>query len=139
MSELFLADILKIENSVKSDSSQPCCICLQDFGTLTSNTGVIECGVRLPCSHCVGSSCIATWLGSNNTCPVCRHVFFPAQPRPYLEHGITADEVPHRPGPEHFREVWHGFCNELNLSNRVNAIALRMTLSLRSPGWLDGP
>lgn len=43
----------------------------------SSDTGVIECQIRLPCNHTLGSACIATWLKSNNTCPVCRHVLFP--------------------------------------------------------------
>lgn len=43
----------------------------------SSDTGIIECQIRLPCNHTLGSACIAKWLKSNNTCPVCRHVFFP--------------------------------------------------------------
>lgn len=137
MSGQFLANILKIENSVKSNSSQPCCICLQDFGTLSAETGVIECGVRLPCSHFVGSSCIATWLRANNTCPLCRRVFFPAQPRPYLEHGIVT-ETPRRSENERSLEVWHESCNELNLSSRANAIAFQMAQRLGTLGWMGG-
>lgn len=58
----------------------------------SSETGVIECEISLPCSHRVGSACIATWLRTNNTCPVCRRVFFPAQPRPYLEGDVLEDD-----------------------------------------------
>lgn len=130
MSAAFLADILKLENSIQSDSTQPCCICLQNFGTMSSETGVVEYGVRLPCSHYVGSSCIATWLSSNNTCPVCRHIFFPAQPRPYLEHGIIANE-PHSYG------LWCANCSRLNLSNRATAVAALLAAKLRTLGWLQ--
>ena len=60
----------------------------------STETGIIECRIRLPCdpNHTVGSACIATWLKSNNSCPLCRHEFFPRQPRPYLEHGIMENE-----------------------------------------------
>ena len=149
MSAEFLAKILKIENSLKSSSGQPCCICLQDFGTLSPETGVIECGVALPCCIAsVGSSCIATWLRSNNTCPVCRHVFFPAQPRPYLEHGIMADLDPDfsfaqpQQIPEHSimddvdpcrpERVWHDVCNALGLSDRTIAFAWQLTYRLNN-------
>lgn len=131
MSAEFLADLLKIENSIKSDPSQPCCICLQNFGTMSSESGVIEYGVRLTCSHYVGSSCIAIWLRSNNTCPVCRHVFFSAQPRPYLEHGVIADETS-------ARNYWGECCSVLNLSNRASAVAYQFAVRLWNTGWLEG-
>lgn len=39
--------------------------------------------MRLPCGHTVGSRCIATWLdpggAAKNSCPICRHVFFPEE------------------------------------------------------------
>ena len=54
---------------------------------MSSETGIIECPIRLPCTHLVGSYCIAVWLRDNNTCPVCRCEFFPTQPRQNLEHG----------------------------------------------------
>lgn len=92
MAKEFLSQLLKIENSVRSDDRQRCTICLEEIGSLSSETGIIECQIRLPCSHLVGSHCIATWLQYNNTCPVCRHTFFTAQPRPYLEHGIMQDD-----------------------------------------------
>lgn len=138
MSGQFLADILKIENSVKSDSSEFCCICLQDFGTLSSETGVIECEVRLPCSHCLGSSCIASWLRSNNTCPVCRRVFFPAEPRPVLEHGIVTDEALRRLENQRWLEHWPETCHQLNLSDRASVIAFFMSRNLLNMLWLEG-
>lgn len=131
MSAAFLADILKIENSIQSDSSQPCCICMESFGTMSPVTGVIEYGVRLPCSHYVGSSCIATWLHSNNTCPVCRHVFFPAQPRPDLGHRRMADL------PQGYR-LWREFCSRFNLSHRGSAFAAQFASRLWTSRWLQG-
>lgn len=63
---------------------------------MDEKTGLLELAIRLPsCKHIVGSGCIAQWLLSNNTCPMCRHVFFPAQSRPYLEHGIMESQTRH--------------------------------------------
>lgn len=149
MSAEFLAKILKLENKPKSGSDEPCCICLQAFGTLSTETGVIECGVALPCCIAsVGSSCIATWCRTNNTCPVCRHVFFPAQPRPYLEHGIMTDLDPDfspaqsQPSLDHFimedvdpcraERVWHDICNAIGLSDRIVAFAWQLTYRLNN-------
>ena len=99
MAEAFLSDLLRVENSVQPNSSERCIICLTECGTLCPETGIVEWEIRLPCHHVVGSRCIAKWLGptegANNRCPICRYVFFPAQPRPYLEHGITGDQGPH--------------------------------------------
>ena len=61
---------------------------------MNTSTGVVEWEIRLPCGHSVGSSCIVTWLRDNNSCPACRKTFFPAQPRPYLEHGIFEVDRP---------------------------------------------
>ncbi|CAD6575003.1 MAG: hypothetical protein ASARMPREDX12_007057 [Alectoria sarmentosa] len=97
MAKEFLARILTIENSVTFESSQDCIICQEKCGTLSPETGIMELEVRLPCSHTVGSACIAKWLATNNTCPLCRRPFFPQQPRPYMEHEImqeTEDEGP---------------------------------------------
>ncbi|CAD6580019.1 MAG: transcription initiation factor IIB [Alectoria sarmentosa] len=92
MAAAFLGLLLRVENSVQPNSGERCIICFTAYGTLCNETGVVEWEIRLPCNHTVGSSCIATWLGptgaANNSCPVCRFVFFPAQPRPYLEHGV---------------------------------------------------
>lgn len=56
MSKEFLTQILTLENSVTSDAGQACPICLEAYGSISSETGVIECGVGLPCSHVVGSA-----------------------------------------------------------------------------------
>ena len=91
MAEAFLYELLQMHNSVHTPEER-CSICLEEYGTLSRETGTIEVEIRLPCKHTIGSACIAIWLKTNNTCPICRHEFFPAQPRPYLEHGIMDDE-----------------------------------------------
>lgn len=89
MSREFLTHLLSTtENRVRSDQGANCMICLEDYNTLNTLTGVVEWEVDLPCGHRVGSSCIVTWLQANNNCPACRKKFFPTQPRPHLEHGI---------------------------------------------------
>ena len=92
MAQEFLDQLLRIENTVQKDDHEviSCMICLEPYGTLNSSTGAIELAVRLPCNHkhIVGTICVARWLRENNSCPLCRATFFPAQPRPYLEHGI---------------------------------------------------
>lgn len=89
MSREFLIHLLSTtENRVRSDQGANCMICLEDYNTLNTFTGVVEWEVDLPCGHPVGSSCIVTWLQANNNCPACRKKFFPTQPRPHLEHGI---------------------------------------------------
>ena len=85
MSQEYLNRLLSTpENRVQEE----CVICREPYGTLNTETGIIEAEIRLSCGHTVGSACIVTWLRDNNTCPHCRKEFFPRQPRPYLEHGI---------------------------------------------------
>ena len=89
MSQEFLNHLLSTtKNRVRSKPGATCMICLEDYNTLNTSTGVVEWEVALPCGHRVGSSCIVTWLQTNNNCPACRAMFFPKQPRPYLEDGI---------------------------------------------------
>lgn len=82
-------------------------ICLEDYNTLNISTGITEYEIRLPCNHHVGSSCIANWLGTNNSCPKCRATFFAAQPRPYLEHENISEERL-APGPRTTRSTVEG-------------------------------
>lgn len=56
MAKAFLDQILTIENSVKSGDSQDCIICREKCGTLSSETGIMELEVILPCGHTVGSA-----------------------------------------------------------------------------------
>lgn len=88
MAEAFLDRLLQTANSVQSDDRN-CVICLQETGMMSRETGLIELQLRLPCNHVVGSGCISIWLKENNSCPLCRQMFFPAQHRPYLEHAIV--------------------------------------------------
>ena len=95
MSQEFLDRLLNTsENRVQSEGDAICMICLEEYNTLNTLTGIIEAQIRLPCGHGVGSSCIVTWLKTNKNCPVCRTTFFSAQPRPYLEHGIMNADMP---------------------------------------------
>ena len=85
MSQDYLTSLLNTpEHRVQGE----CAICLEPFNTMNTTTGIIEVEIRLGCRHTFGSACIVTWLRDNNSCPLCRTTFFPAQPRPYLEHGI---------------------------------------------------
>ena len=94
MAEDFLRELLQVQNRVQSDEEQKCVICMEDCGTMNQETGLLELAIRLPfCSHIVGSGCIAERLHLNNTCPLCRYTFFPAQPRPWLEHEIIEDQT----------------------------------------------
>lgn len=95
MAEAFLNELLRAENSVQPTSGERCIICFTECGTLCPETGIVEWEIRLPCHHSIGSRCIAKWLDPTdgaNDCPLCRYIFFPAQPRPYLEHGVIEDE-----------------------------------------------
>lgn len=70
-------------------------ICLATYGVDAKDDGAMEAVVRLPCGHQVGAECIRTWLSpdkaARNSCPACRMTFFPAQPRPYMEHEVFED------------------------------------------------
>lgn len=85
MSEAFLKQILSTDNTVQPDDGQPCYICLEACGTVSPESGIVEIKVRLPCNHTMGSARIAQWLHANNTCPICREVFFPPEHRPSIE------------------------------------------------------
>ena len=91
MAETFLDQLLQITNSVPRGDRE-CVICHSETGTMSRTTGYLELLIRLPCSHVVGSGCIARWFQEDNSCPFCRQEFFPAQPRPHLEHGVAEEQ-----------------------------------------------
>lgn len=93
MADAFLRELFQAQNRARKDEGQECIICMEDWGTINPKTGLAEIPIRLPCKHIVGKGCITQWLHSNNTCPLCRRVFFPAQARPYLEHGIMESQA----------------------------------------------
>ncbi|KAL9066128.1 MAG: hypothetical protein Q9161_007786 [Pseudevernia consocians] len=104
MTQKFLDGLTKVPlGELPPDST--CMICLDAYGTQSPCNGDITEGpVRLPCKHLVGSECISIWLSpdetAQNSCPYCRATFFPAQPRPYMEHDLMEDdEEPDRPAP----------------------------------------
>ena len=87
MAEEFCRALLQTSNIVPSSDTedQDCIICLQETGKMNRETGLVELKIRLPCEHVVGSGCIAVWLRTNNSCPLCRRVFFRAHEEQYLE------------------------------------------------------
>ena len=91
MAETFLSQLLTVGNRVESQVNAHCPVCLQKYGTLT-DTGAMECEIRLPSNHTLGSMCACTWLKSKNTCPFCREVFFSVPPDPDFEHETAEDE-----------------------------------------------
>ena len=87
MAEEFRRALLQTSNIVPSSDieHQDYIICLQETGKMSQETGLVELQVRLPCEHVVGSGCIDIWLRTNNSCPMCRRVFFHAHQEQYLE------------------------------------------------------
>lgn len=87
-------------------------ICLDRYDTETDEGDAVETVVRLPCGHDVGAECIRTWLSpdreARNSCPACRMAFFPALPRPYMEHGTIEDA-------QDEEDDWHGARGRANL------------------------
>ena len=92
MAEAFRSQLLRDVNRVQPSGDQPCMICLTQCDTLCPETGSVEWEIVLPCKHTVGSICIIKWLdpsgAANNTCPMCRYVFFPQQPQPNFDLGF---------------------------------------------------
>ena len=97
MAEAFRSQLLREANRVQPPSGQPCMICLTQCDTLCPETGAVEWEIVLPCKHTVGSICIIKWLdpsgAANNTCPMCRYVFFPPQPRPNFDLEFLEDDL----------------------------------------------
>ena len=76
-----LANFLKSLPTVKPEDlpedSQGCNICTEPFVHPTAGQDS-ESAVKLPCSHIMGSACLAKWLEDpiRNSCPMCRAVLF---------------------------------------------------------------
>ncbi|MCJ1423172.1 hypothetical protein MMC29_001053 [Sticta canariensis] len=89
----FLEELRPVDIVGAEPEDRKCPICAEDY-----TTGFHR-AVRLPCNHCFGEKCNTKWLSpfipwepnagltrritghhpGANTCPSCRHVFFPAQ------------------------------------------------------------
>ena len=108
MAQQFLDGLPKV-NTEDLPAESSCMICRELYGTSTeaAEDGAAESAVRLPCGHDIGAECIRKWLSDDkearNSCPACRMTFFPAQPRPYLEHGIYDENE-----EEDEDDDWHG-------------------------------
>ena len=153
MAQAFLYQLLRMENRVQNihGEEERCPICLEEYGTLSRETGTIEVEMRLPCNHCTGSACIATWLKHHNSCPICRHEFFPAQPQPedeededdeFDEDEIDADDYDHfhDPNPEStLKELIEDYCQQLLLTDDIPSLSLCIARKLSDWNqWTQG-
>ena len=137
MSEAFLY-ILFQESNVVSLEGEHCGICLEEYNTLSRETGMIEAAIRLPCNHVIGSACIATWLKDTNTCPICRREFFQAQPRPNLEHGIIDGPDNENEGDQRETSaIIEDFCDHLGLGAITRRISEHLVAKLAESALLD--
>ncbi|CAF9909489.1 transcription initiation factor IIB [Imshaugia aleurites] len=141
MSQDFLTELLSDSNTqTRSDQHQhhTCMICLEKYNTTNLSTGTLEREIRLPCSHEVGSACIATWLKTHNKCPLCRTVFFPAQPLPHLESATIHERIPAThtqvtAAPNPIIHDWNSTaqrCSALCLSLHLNDNTMRLAQSM---------
>ena len=134
MSRTLLKQILRIDNAVQSDDGQPCSICLQSCGTMSPESGIVEIKLRLPCNHNMGSVCIAKWLHANNTCPICRKVFFPPEHPSYTEGTIirSRDFSEGHNNGDGWDEmtialyVWSDYCTALRLRDSIVNLVQKM-------------
>ena len=63
-----------------NEDDRTCYICNEDYAAVQS-TELAEgqaWPIKLSCGHHFCSRCLANWLNSNNTCPMCRGVLFSA-------------------------------------------------------------
>ena len=136
MAEAFLQNLLQQHKSIQNED-QRCAICLEGYGTISLENGTLEVEMRLPCNHTVGSACIAQWLKDRNSCPICRREFFPAQPRPYLEHGVMDSEEIDRAGdPRNIRELNEEYCAQLGLDEESGMVSWLVVQNVLDSGLL---
>lgn len=73
MASAFLSTLPTIPTPLASTT---CPICLEEITTTTTTTSSPP-PTHLPCTHTLHTPCIAAWLTSHNTCPLCGCVLFP--------------------------------------------------------------
>ena len=142
MAEAFLSELLRMQNSVHSEG-ESCAVCLEKYGTLSRETGTIEVAIRLPCNHLIGSGCITTWLKENNSCPICRREFFPAQRRPDFEDDILHPEEDEYVEDEvnwaDIGELNREYCEQLALNPDITVLSKIIAEKLmESEDWSEG-
>ena len=123
MAEAFLRQLPQVEKDILPKGSD-CPICQEMYGTISSNTWSTEVALRLPCQHIVGSVCPRLWLhpdeAAKNTCPYCRHEFFPLQSPLHKAQGVEFS-------PE---EYWDAYMITIGVSEEQLTVA-RSTLIAR--------
>lgn len=104
MADAFLHQLFQMENMVPYNRDL-CPICHELYGSISPETGTMECAVRLPYNNIVGSACTVKWLSpkahAKKSCPHCRREFFPAQEASHTESedGPEQEASTHEHGP----------------------------------------
>ena len=84
---------------VSQPAGSACNICLESYeaarlfrhgGDLSEET--THQAVQTPCSHVFGETCLAQWLESANSCPLCRQHLYEAEAEVERMHGPVGDE-----------------------------------------------
>lgn len=81
----FLESLPVVKPEDLPENSQTCHICKELYNSPDpEEVEKAESAVRLPCSHIMGSECLAKWFDGHNSCPLCRAILF-SQNTPNLE------------------------------------------------------
>lgn len=137
MADAFLRELFRAQNRVQNSGEEQmtCVICMEDCGTADRETGLVEFATRLPCKHIVGSDCIAQWLHSSNTCPICRHVLYPTQSGLHLEQGLNS-AISVFWGD--LRVLCGGICAQLSLDPDIQQVAISVAGNLLNSSSTNG-
>ena len=84
-----LPDVEMKDLQQNEEEGATCHICTEVFDNGT-RAGA-EAAVKLPCGHVLGRKCMSRWLGTNNSCPMCRRVLFQSQRPPQWESSSSRD------------------------------------------------
>ena len=140
MAQEFFRALFQTSNIVPPTNTedQNCIICLEKTGEMSQETGLVEFQVRLPCGHNVGSGCIAVWLKTQNSCPLCRRVFF----RAYEEENLEDMNVQNHEEDHQEQERWENEedmlltnCQDYSFRLLLDNTTIRIAQTIVSLAW----